>query len=89
METSIAKLRLPCKLVLDDYQGFLENAKLQGDKNYRMAQVIADLGFVRVFGVGYTTDGITLLNTGIEFDGQDIGLAESELKYFTAHGAGF
>lgn len=89
MEISIRALRLPCKLVLDDYQGFLSEAKKQGEDNYQMAQKIADLGFVRVYGVGDSADGIPLLNTGVQFKGQSIGLSESELKYFTAHPAEF
>lgn len=90
MKYSISNMELPCKLVLDDYQGFLDNAAKQGEANLKMAKVIADLGFVRVFGIGYANDGVTsLLNTGIEFNGMDIGLAVEELEFFTVHSAGF
>lgn len=89
MEISIRKLPLPCKLVLNDYQGFLAHAKVQGEDNLKMAQDIADRGFVRCYHLGMSTTGIELIATDLTFHGEEVGLSEDELKFFTAHSVGF
>lgn len=88
MELSIRKLPMPCKLVLDDYQGFLAYAKAQGEDNLKMAQQIADRGFVRCYHMGMSITGVGLVATDLMFNGEEIGLAEDELKFFTAHSTG-
>lgn len=87
LENGMTALTLPCKLVLVDYQGFLENSKHQGEGCHDLAKVIADLGFVRVYGIGYNDGNIPLLNTGIQHNGSEIGLALDELRFFTVHKA--
>lgn len=89
MKYKLVNLELPCKLVLDDYQGFLDYAKAQGKDNLTMAKQIADQGFVRCYSLGYSKTGVELVSTDLTFNGDEIGLDADELQFFTLHSAGF
>ncbi len=82
MKMKLREVSLPAKLVLIDHQGFLSLAKEQGEDNYAMAKKIADIGFVRVYGIAYAGH-IPLLVTDVMYNGQEVGLSQPELDFFT------
>ncbi len=83
MKMTFRDVVLPAKLTLIDHQGFMEYAKKQGDLSYDLAKRIADQGFIRCFNMGVGMQGELLLNSDLFHMGQEIGINEEELKFFT------